>query len=73
MYVQVSALDLGKESQEKESVGRSAEGQRQRHWGKAPVDGREKAKTSVKEIEKEQKGGRTIRMPGEERVANRVG
>lgn len=36
-----------------------------------PFKGQEKAKKLVKKTEKEQRGGRKVRILGEERVANR--
>lgn len=56
---QASALSLEKKSQD---VQRSAKGPRWRQ---------EKTKKLVKEREQEQRGGRKVRMLGEERVANR--
>lgn len=41
--------------------------------GTLPFKGQEKAKKLVKETEKGQRGGRKVRKPGEERVANRIG
>lgn len=61
-------MELEKESQGKEGWGRSAEGQRWRQWGKAPID----RVREGRDVSKGNREGRTMKMPGEERGTNSV-